>query len=187
MAKANKPVKAEGEAPPKNKKVLIIVLLAVLILGAGVAVGALFLLKGHNEDGNEEDGDEEVVQVEKTKDKKAHAGAPPIYVALDVFTVNLVPDEPGDQFVMQVNLSLELEDAESNKALSEQMPRIRNNLTLTLSSKKASELATKEGKEHLAEELRQEINTVLAPPAKGKKKPAEGPVVSVLFTSFIIQ
>lgn len=183
MAKANKPVKAEGEAPPKSKKVLIIVLLAVLILGVGVAVGVLFLLKGHDQ-GDGEDGEEEVVEVEKPKAKKT--GAPPIYVALDVFTVNLVPDTPGDQFVMQVNLSLELEDAEANKALSEQMPRIRNNLTLTLSSKKASELATKEGKEQLSEDLRQEINTVLAPPAKGKKAP-EGPVVSVLFTSFIIQ
>lgn len=185
MAKANKPVKAEGGAPPKNKKVLIITLFAILILGAGVAMGVLFLLNSHDKD-DSEDGDEEVVKVEKPKGKKAGTGVPPVYVALDVFTVNLVPDEPGDQYVMQVNLSLELEDAESNKALGEQMPRIRNNLTLTLSSKKASELASKEGKEKLSEELRQEINTVLAPPAKGKKAP-EGPVVSVLFTSFIIQ
>jgi flagellar FliL protein len=39
------------------------------------------------------------------------------------------------------------------------MPKIRNNLTLLLSSKKASELLPKEGKEKLAEALKDEINS----------------------------
>ena len=48
----------------------------------------------------------------------------------------------------------------------------------------------KEGKEQLAESLRDEINSVIEPPKKNKKGELvmpEGPVKSVLFTSFIIQ
>ena len=49
------------------------------------------------------------------------------------------------------------------------MPKIRNNITLLLSSKKASELLPKEGKEQLAEALKDEINGVIEPPKKNKK------------------
>ena len=107
---------------------------------------------------------------------------------MDPFTVNLVP-ETGDQY-LQVALSLELEDIVEEPALKAVMPKIRNNITLLLSSKKASELMPKEGKEQLAESLRDEINSVIEPPKKNKKGELvmpEGPVKSVLFTSFIIQ
>ena len=49
---------------------------------------------------------------------------------------------------------------------------------------------TKEGKEKLAEGLKTEINNIVEPPKKNKKGKSiesEGPVLSVLFTSFIIQ
>jgi flagellar FliL protein len=54
---------------------------------------------------------------------------------------------------------------------------------LLLSSKKGSDLVSKEGKETLAEEMKQEMNGVLDPAGKGK----DGPIKEVLFTSFIIQ
>jgi flagellar FliL protein len=58
---------------------------------------------------------------------------------------------------------------------------------LILSSKKASELAPREGKEALAEEIRESINGVIGEtPTKGKKA-ADEPIKEVLFTSFIIQ
>ena len=48
-------------------------------------------------------------------------------------------------------------------------------------------LASREGKEGLAEEIRESINGVIGePPAKGKHA-TEGPIKEVLFTSFIIQ
>lgn len=124
----------------------------------------------------------------KKKDKKKEAHVAPIFVSLDAFTVNLVP-ETGDQY-LQVIISLEVEDATEEAALKAQMPKIRNNLTLLLSSKKASELLPKEGKEQLAEALKDEINSVISPPKKNKKGEVtmpDGPVKSVLFTSFIIQ
>jgi flagellar FliL protein len=65
------------------------------------------------------------------------------------------------------------------------MPKLRNDLTLLLSSKKASELISKEGKEELAQEIREQMNGVLDPAGRGKKR--DWPIKEVLFTSFIIQ
>ncbi|MBS1140997.1 MAG: Flagellar basal body-associated protein FliL [Proteobacteria bacterium] len=187
MAKDAKPAEEGAEAPKKSKKLLIIILAVVLLLVLGGGGAAFMLLKK----ADPEDGDEEVAEEttkHKKKDKKKDAHAAPVFVNLDPFTVNLVP-ETGDQY-LQVALSLELEDPLAEPPLKAQMPKIRNNLTLLLSSKKASELLPKEGKEQLAEALKDEINSVIEPPKKNKKGEVvapEGPVKSVLFTSFIIQ
>lgn len=185
MAKDAKPAEGEtAEAPKKSKKLLIIILAVVLVLVLGGGAAAFMLMSGNQADEDEEHAEEPAKPAKKAKKKDAPA-APPVFVNLDPFTVNLVP-ETGDQY-LQVVLSLELEDAAADLELKAQMPRIRNNITLLLSSKKASELLPKEGKEALAESLRNEINTVINPP-RGKNAGApEGPVVSVLFTSFIIQ
>ncbi len=184
MAKDAKPAATDGETPPKkSKKLLIIILIFVFLLllaGAGVA----FLLLTNNSDEHADEEEVATAAVKKEK-KKADPHAVPVFVNLDAFTVNLVPEaEQGDQY-MQVVMALELDDMEVDAHIKAQMPRIRNNLTLILSSKKASELMGKEGKEKLAEEIKNEVNTILEPPAKGAAP--EGPVKSVLFTSFIIQ
>lgn len=183
MAKDAKPSLTEGEPPKKSKKLLIIILAGVLLLLVAGGGAAFLLLSGGDEEAAEE---EEVVQEEKKpRRKKASADTPPVFVNLDPYTVNLIPEEgQGDQY-MQVVIALELEDMAADPIIKGQMPRIRNNITMILSSKKASELLSKEGKEQLAEEIREEVNQIIEPPPKGKK--AEWPVLSVLFTSFIIQ
>lgn len=188
MAKEPKPAEEGGEAPPKKSKKLLIIILAVVLLLV-IALGAVgFLLLKGDDSHDEEDGGEETSEVAKKPAKKKDHDAPPVFVNLDPFTVNLVP-EVGDQY-LQVILSLELDSPESQAQLALLMPRIRNNVTLLLSSKKASELLPKEGKEKLALEIMNEINWAIEPPVKNKRGeviPPEGPVVSVLFTSFIIQ
>lgn len=186
MAKDAKPAEEGVEAPPKkSKKLLIIILAVVLVLVLGGGAAAVLLLKGGSHGDEDEEVAEETVKPKK-KDKKAEA--PPVFVNMDPFTVNLVP-ETGDQY-LQVVLSLELEDATAETAIKMQMPKIRNNITLLLSSKKASELLPKEGKQQLAAALMDEINGVIEPPVRNKKGEtvkSEGPVKAVLFTSFIIQ
>lgn len=187
MAKDAKPAEEGAEAPKRSKKLLIIILAVVLLLVLGGGGAAYLLLKKSSTEDGDEDVAEETVK-SKNKDKKKGAHAAPVFVNLEPFTVNLVP-ETGDQY-LQVALSLEIEDPLEEPALKAQMPKIRNNLTLLLSSKKASELLPKEGKEHLAEALKEEINSVIEPQKKNKKGEVvtpEGPVKSVLFTSFIIQ
>ena len=186
MAKDAKPAEEGVETPPKkSKKLLIIILAVVLLLVLGGGAAAVLLLKGGSHADEDEEVAEETVKPKK-KDKKAEA--PPVFVNMDPFTVNLVP-ETGDQY-LQVVLSLELEDATAETAIKMQMPKIRNNITLLLSSKKASELLPKEGKQQLAAALMDEINGVIEPPVRNKKGEtvkSEGPVKAVLFTSFIIQ
>lgn len=187
MAKDAKPADDGADAPPKkSKKLLIIIIVLVLLLLVGGGAAA-FLLMGSNHD-EELDEDEVAEETVKKPAKKKDNSLPPTFVNLDPFTVNLVP-EVGDQY-LQVALSLELDTPESQAQLALLMPRIRNNVTLLLSSKKASELQPKEGKEKLATEIMDEINGGINPPTKNKRGelvPSEGPVVSVLFTSFIIQ
>src|SRR5574343_179024 len=187
MAKDAKPAEEGAEAPKKSKKLLIIILAVVLLVVLGGGGAAYMLLKkAPAEDGDEEAAEETTKP--KKKDKKKDAHVAPVFVNLEPFTVNLVP-ETGDQY-LQVVLSLELEDPLEEPNLKAQMPKIRNNITLLLSSRKASELMPKEGKEQLAEALKEEINSVIEPPKKNKKGEVvtpEGPVKAVLFTSFIIQ
>lgn len=180
MAKDAKPeAAAEVAAPaPKKKKLLIIVaaaLVLVLLIGGGAA---FYLLKGHaGEEGEEGEAVSEVKPAKK-KDGKEMA---PVYVALDQFTVNLAP-ENGEQF-LQVMISVEVEDLAAGEKLKTYTPKLRNNVMVLLSGKKASELMPKSGKEALAGEIRELINQVLEP----NLKPDAGPVKEVLFTSFIIQ
>ncbi|MBK7355547.1 flagellar basal body-associated FliL family protein [Propionivibrio sp.] len=179
-----KDVKPEAEvaavAPPKkSKKLLIIIIVAVvlvLILGGGAAFLVLKARSTHDGEGGEA-----AAETAKSGKKKGEKEVVPVYVALDAFTVNLVP-ENGDQF-LQLMISVEVEDAHVGEKLKMYTPKLRNNVMLLLSGKKAAELMTKEGKETLANEVRDLMNGVLEPGAnKG-----EGPVREVLFTSFIIQ
>ena len=181
MAKDAKP-EAEGAAvaPRKSKKLLIVIVAAlvlVLALGGG---GYMVWKKMHPAD--EEDEVEVAAAKPKAEKKKGGKEAGPIYIALDQFTVNLAPDN-GDQF-LQVMISVEVEDIAVGDRLKSYTPKLRNNVMLLLSGKKASELITKAGKEALANEIRDLINEILDP---GATKPGSHPVKEVLFTSFIIQ
>jgi len=188
MSKAPAKPEAEGEAAPKKggKKLLIIILVVVLLLViAGGAVAFLLLKKSHSEDGG--DGH---AQEEPAKQLKVDLSHPPIFVTLDPFTVNLAPSE-GDHF-LQVVMVLKVVDATVAEQMKAYMPEIRHEVNLVLSSKLPSEVATVPGREELAMECMERINFVL-----GFDKPAEdrrqrdpgpwGPVISVLFNSFIVQ
>ena len=169
MAKEEK-AEAEVATPPKKSKKLLIIILIVVFLFLVLAGGVAFLLIKKNKAKN---GENNEAPAEKVK------LAPPVYVPLDAFTVNLVP-ENGEQF-LQVVISVEVADAHTGDTLKLYTPKLRNNVMLLLSSKKASELVTREGKEKLAKDIRDLMNKILG------QDGSEPPVREVLFTSFIIQ
>lgn len=182
MAKDAKPAEEASEAaPPKKNKKLLIIIIAVLVLVLGGGGAAAYLLMSKGADHAD---DEEVAAEQSGKKKKGEKEAPPAYVALDPFTVNLVA-ETGDQF-LQLMISVEVADISVGDRLKMYMPKLRNNITLLLSTKKASELVTKDGKELLAEEIRDQMNDIVEIPSV-KGKPPQDAVKEVLFTSFIIQ
>lgn len=123
---------------------------------------------------------------------------PPIFVALETFTVNLNPEE-RDRY-LQASISLKVSDSAVENAIKLYLPEVRSKVLLLLSGKRASELETVEGKQALANEILSTVNQTLtannARAVSGSVKstsgaparPANnGPVTSVFFTSFIIQ
>lgn len=180
-----------GSAKKGSKKTMFLAMGLFFIIV--LLVAAVVFLMSKNSD--EEEGEEEDVAAEQEKQKrkeKKKDDKPPVFVALDPFTVNLQPaDDPmaGDQY-LQVVMSLELDDFSSELELKNQLPRIKNDITIFLSSKNADELKSSDGKAKLADDIRDKINVVLNPPMKNRKGqliPPDGPVLAVLFTSFIVQ
>ena len=177
---------AEGEKP-KGKSKLIIIIVAVVVLLAAAGAGAFFFLKKGHADEAEGEGGKDKAKTEKKH--KAEPGKPPIFINLEPFTVNLSP-ENGEQF-LQVVIGLKVEDAHEGDHLKAYTPKIRNDILLLLTTKKPSEISTREGREQLAEEIKDTVNSIVGTPGdtdkKGKKSAPEGPVEEAIFTSFIIQ
>lgn len=160
---ATKPEKAETPEPKKSKKMLFIIVGAVLVLAIGGA--AAFMLMRGREDAHDEQASAE----SKT----------PVFVVIDPFVVNL-QEEDGVQY-LQAALTLQVPDAATAETIKTFMPQVRSRLLMALSSKKASELLTSEGKRNLTDEI---IDQLGEPFANGSKGPA---VTDVFYTSFVIQ
>jgi flagellar protein FliL len=157
---------AEGEAPKGGKKKLIIIIAAVLALAGGGA-GWYFTQAKHKGDAKDK------------HEKHEEAPKPPEFLALETFTVNLQPD-PDERF-LQLDATLQVAGHEVAEQLKTQMPAIRNRMLMLLTSKKASDISTTEGKTQLSDEMLAELKK----PFTKDAKPLE--ISSVLFTSFVIQ
>jgi flagellar FliL protein len=154
--------KAEAAAPKSSKKKMLVIAIAgVLVLGLSGGAAWYFTQ-------SKDPAHKEVKKAEK-----------PEFVVLDSFTVNLQA-ETGDQY-LQIAMTLQVSSLEQVELIKTNMARVRSRVLLLLSSKKASELNTTEGKSLLAKEIITAVNL----PFADKEKPQE--VRDVLFTSFIIQ
>lgn len=178
------PAPVDDAPPPPKKKIGKLIVVGSVVVGLLIAIGVtafLLLSKGHDAD----DPDAATTAEKpagKSGDKKQERR--PSYLALEPFTVNLVA-ESGDQY-LQIALSLDMVDADAAEKAKIYMAKIRNDIMLMLSAKKASELISREGKQTLALELRSQVNGILDPEGRAKKS-TNPPVKEVLFTSFIIQ
>ncbi|MEW5889832.1 MAG: flagellar basal body-associated FliL family protein [Pseudomonadota bacterium] len=137
------PAEEAAPAGKKRGKLLLLLLLALVLAGGGAAAWFFLLRKP---DGGEQ----------------AAAKAPPakpVFVNLEPFTVNLQP-ESGEQY-LQVVATLKVFNEATSETVKTVMPEIRHRLLLLLSSKKASQIASVEGRQRLAEEMRYETNVIL--------------------------
>ena len=192
-AKSAAPAAAPAAAAPaksSSKLLIIIVLLVVAMMGAG---GWYFTKGKHDESHIEE------VKVAPPK--------PPIFVALEAFTVNL-QRETSDQY-LQLGLTLKVFEPDYENKIKLNLPDIRSKILQLLTTKTATELLTTEGKQKLIREIISLSNASIGVSnASAHVKPAANPaesqvaetathevtapvekkgVVDVLFTSFIIQ
>lgn len=148
---------AEGEElQPKKKSKLPLILALVVVLAGGGGGGAWFFLF-KNKNG------------EAPQEAKPQPPKPPVFVPLENFTVNLVPD--GSEQYLQVAATLKVLDARAGDAVKQYMPEVRHRILLLLSAKKASDINTAEGRERLSEEVRMTTNNILLVAAGKAPKP----------------
>lgn len=94
-------------------------------------------------------------------------------VPLETFIVNLAGSK--GRKVLKVNMELEVKGADSVQEIDNRKAQIRDFIIIILSSKTYEEVSTKEGKDQLRNEIKDNINTFLS---KGK-------VANVYFTELI--
>jgi flagellar FliL protein len=167
--KAVAPADAAAEAPvPKKsgKKLILIIAGMVILLGGGGFAGWYFMR-----------GDAHSKPVEANQPPPPPKA--PVFVLMEPFTVNL-QSEGGDQF-LQTTFTLQVADPAQEELIKAFMPQVRSRLLLLLSSKKASEISTSDGKKKLSDEIISTVNQPFTP----KGPPQE--VTNVFFTSFVIQ
>lgn len=190
----------------KSKKLLLIVLAVLLALVAIGGGGLFYVFKKQAQQEEAEYYEDEEAPARAAKAPKRDLSVKPVFVPLDLFTVNLA-DREADRYA-QVTIVLELRDEKSGELIKNHMPIIRNYILMALSYKTAAGLLERDGKKQLAQELNREIARALglqvaeepeAAPAAGgqgappprrrpKLKPEEiSPVVGVHFSNFIIQ
>jgi flagellar FliL protein len=192
---------ATAAAPPKGKKKLIVIIAVALLVVLGGGGAALMMMKKKAAAAEGEDG-AAASSTAAAPAEAAHkeAGAPPTFVPLDPFTVNLA--DPGADRYAQVAITLEVADAHGAEEVKTYMPAIRNNVLLAISERTAADLMGREGKSKLAESIRRDASRAMgfdvpddeadgaakpAPARKKKAKQAELPIKAVQFSNFIIQ
>ncbi len=194
---------AAADAAPKkgNKKLIVIGALAALVLLGGGG-GAVLVMKSKAAAAEEDEAASEAKPRAKAA-AKADPAAPPTFVPLDPFTVNLA-DRSAERYA-QVGITLEVDDPKLGDQIKTYMPAIRNNILMALSEKTAADLMDREGKTKLAEKIRRETSRALGyeveepeeeseeaadeKPRKKRRKPVEEvlPIAAVHFSNFIIQ
>ncbi|PTQ87449.1 flagellar basal body-associated protein FliL [Nitrosomonas ureae] len=163
MSKSNETSPAEGK---KSKKGLVIIILIAIIAICAGAGGTWYFMQMSG------DGEGET---EKAKPK----AKPTTFIDLDIFTVNLQPEE-NNQY-LQVGLTVKARESEVVQEIAKQMPLIRNRILMLLSSKKAADISSIAGKQQLSQQVSDEIRQSI------DSEDLQEDVREVLFTSFVIQ
>lgn len=165
MALNSKSDEDEVIIPAVNtKKKIIIIAIAIALLIACAGAAWYFFMQDK--------------QVQKTEPKH-EVSQVPVFINLDTFTVNLQGD-PEEKF-LQLDVSLQVPNAEVAELFKGQMPAVRNRLLMLLSSKNATEISTPEGKKQLSDEIAMAVKTRFSANAKDQE------VLGIFFTSFVIQ
>jgi flagellar FliL protein len=179
----------KNEPPAKRGKLLWIGATVLVLLVAGVAAGWYFTRPAVEESAEEHE---------------SRKRSETVFVKLDTFTVNLA-DEGGERLA-QVAIVLELADKTSEATLAKNLPIVRNDLLLLLSSQHTSTLLTMDGKRALAREIATRSGAAMgwqspvdeaaaakpeapaAKPVAASLKPAQAnPVVAVHFSQLLVQ
>ncbi len=178
MAEENAaPKEAAPAAPagsPASKQPLILMALAVVNMAVVAGVGFM-IYQGKKKDAAEPKIEhvikgEHEAQEHDSKEEKNIVGK---VIPLETFIVNLAGSK--GRRIAKVNMEIELNGAPVVEEIEKRKAQIRDIIIIILSGKTYDEVAAKDGKETLREEIKDTVNAFLT---KGK-------INSVYFTEFI--
>ncbi len=162
---------AANSQTEKAKKPILLIALVIINLLAVVGVGAIVYMGQQNKIATENPiGDPENVNL---KNIVSEENAKSKVISLDTFLVNLVGDR-GRKLV-KVNMELEVSGEGILDEVTKQKPKIRDMIITITSSKVYGDISSKEGKENLRNEIKDQINLFLT---KGK-------IEKIFFTEFL--
>lgn len=155
-----------------QKPTLFIILAVVNMLVVGGVGGMLYLgqKKKASEPGIDDVVKGEAVTQAKEAQNKEFIGK---LVPLETFLVNLSGSR--GRKLMKVNMELEVSGPEVMVEVEQLKPKIRDIIIIVLSSKSYAQVASKEGKDILRDEIRDQVNLFLT----------KGQIKRVYFTEFI--
>lgn len=194
---ANTAETEEIPVPARGKKKLLILSAIALAIALAIAGGAVWFFKHRAAaEAAAAAGDDEGLGAHHAAAAKEKPHAPPVFVALEPFVVNLA-DKDAERYA-QIGLTLELEDPKVAEEMKLYMPAIRDAILMILAHKTSAELLDRAGKEALAAEIMREsvrpMGIEVAPavgrdgkPVQPAPPPVDNPVRRVLFSSFIVQ
>lgn len=160
---------ADEKAGSRKKLVLVSAVIAVLLIGGGLA-GYFFLLNGEADLETAEEGAEE----------PEPKGAP-IYHRMDpVFVVNLPPG--GKAKMLQVGLQVFTRDPTVGGILEQHGPLLRHHLLEILSNQQADTLYTRAGRQALQAALQDALQDRVAAVSGDQAR-----IEALYFTQFVMQ
>lgn len=163
----------QGSGSSSGKPTLFI-LLAVINMAVVMGVGVMLYLGQKKKEA--QPGIDDVIAGEHKKAEEEEHSKEFIgkLVPLETFLVN-VSGSRGRKLV-KINMELELTNSEVQEEVEKIKPKIRDYIIIIVSSKTFAEISTKEGKDALREEIKNQINLFLT----------KGQITKVYFTEFIL-
>ncbi|MBX3022587.1 MAG: flagellar basal body-associated FliL family protein [Bdellovibrionales bacterium] len=176
MAEQNAQPAAPAPEPSSSSggKPTLFILLAIINMAVVMGVGAMLYLGQKKKAA--EPGIDDVIKGEHEKIKEEEKSTDFIgkLVPLETFLVN-ISGSRGRKLV-KINMELEVSNAEVQEEVEKIKPKIRDYIIIIVSSKTFTEISTKEGKDALRDEIKNQINLFLT----------KGQIAKVYFTEFIL-
>lgn len=170
------PAAPAPEAPKSSGsggKPTLFIILAIINMLVVVGVGVMLFLGQKKKAA--EPGIDDVIKGEKNtleseEKSKEFIGK---LVPLETFLVNL--SGAHGRKLLKINMELEVNNGEVQEEIEKIKPKIRDYIIIIVSSKSFAEVSTKEGKDALREEIKNQINLFLT----------KGQINKVFFTEFL--
>lgn len=166
-------VEAKPAAAAPQQKPVMFIALALFNMLVVIGVGAMIYLGGQKK--AKEPGIDDVIKGQKAEqtaeaDNKNFIGE---LIPLETFIVNLSGSR--GRKIAKINMELEVSTEGVQEEIDQLKPKIRDIIIMILSSKSYAQVSTKDGKDTLRKEIRDQVNLFLT----------KGQIKRVYFTEFI--